>query len=204
MIYINIYIIMKKEVNKQERKNAWGFISFSGGKEATSDEVLIKEIDECIQFGTNEKKKQLLDLVNAMFGRGTYDPPSDKVKEAIERLKADIIAQNLSDKRDEACSDRQIDFERLHNYFNRHFNVRNREALDNWVKDEHIPKEFAVLASEIYNCKYFISSNKHGFKQWYMNFCDIVKCKYIKSYHQSKLKPTLDQTASFYFLDVPL
>jgi len=195
---------MKKEDKTQERKNTWTFISFAGGKEASSDEVVIKEIDKCIQFGTKEKKKQLLEFLNAMFGRGTYDSPSDKVKEAIERLTQDIKAQNLSDKRDEACSDRQIDFKRLHNYFNRHFNVRNCEALDDWVKNEHISKDFAVLASEIYNCKYFISSNKHGFNKWYRNFCDIVKCKYIKSYHQSKLKPSTDQIASFYFLDVPL
>ena len=195
---------MKKEDKTQERKNTWAFISFAGGKEATSDEFLIKGIDVCIQYGTKEKKKQLLEWINAMIGQGTYDPPSDKVKEAIERLRADIIAQNLSDKRDEACSDRQIDFKRLHNCFNRHFNVRNREALDNWVKNKHDSKEFAKLASEIYNCKYFIKSEYKTFIGWYRNFCDIVKCECIESYHQSKLKPTLDQTASFYFLDVPL
>ena len=99
---------------------------------------------------------------------------------------------------------RQIDIEQLKTHFKAPFKKEGGgfETLLTMLRQENNPKFFAMIASEIYNSKYFFKGDFPTFAMWYKEFCKLVQCECVLSYKQSKLKPSPSQSAAFGFLHI--
>ena len=94
----------------------------------------------------------------------------------------------------------RIDEIRLKEHFTISFIRNGFESLISLLKIKHDPKGFAMIAHQIYKSKHFRRGDFNTFSAWYRTFCEIVGCKYCKSYKPSKLKLTEEQEVSFLFL----
>ena len=101
-------------------------------------------------------------------------------------------------------NDRQIDIEQLKTHFKAPFKKEGGgfETLLTMLMQGNNPKFFAMIASEIYNSKYFFKGDFPTFAMWYKEFCKLVQCECVLSHKQSKLKPSPSQSAAFGFLHI--
>ncbi len=193
----------EKKIGEQV-KNAWSFIAI-GKKELSSDEAKIMEINNAVKFGTLEEQKGVLYSIRLLIPPEEMSNQSPALLEAIERLKASINSQTPT--ADTQTKERHIDIERLKAHFNLSFKRKDGgfDTLVNIIRQDKSPKDYAKLALQIFNCKYFLKAdfakkNGRGFAHWLRTFYDIIDCNPVE-YRPRDLKLTLQEEAPYGFLN---
>ena len=177
----------EKEKFEKRVENHWSFLCWYGGKPMTQDESDKEWMD--MEDEANEKHvnryKILLERINAGKYARLDEEKMKKIEEGAGK-ESDILIEDL----------------KKHFYFKFFKDGDKFETLMTLLKQENDSKFFAMIASEIYNSKYFIRSDFKTFAKWYREFCRLVKCKCVEDYKPSKLKPDLNQAATFGFLHI--
>ena len=189
-------------------KNAYSFISIAKEKKTPDTEIkktLCKTIDETGNKFYWQRKyyKELILNIKSELKLNFEEEYEEKLKH-LDDVRPGEDTSFPTANTTTSDNDRQIDIEQLKTHFKAPFKKEGGgfEILLTMLMQGNNPKFFAMIASEIYNSKYFFKGDFPTFAKWYKEFCKLVQCKCVLSYKQNKLKPNRNQSAAFGFLHI--
>ena len=181
-------------------KNSYCFLSIAG-KELSSDEVVIKLINNAINDGTRDTKKECYNGILQLIGEDRVNQ-SEELKGALSRLKASIDTYGSNEVSTEQGNSSKIDTNRLEACFSYQFKKNaGIDSLVNLFNDCYGAIWYAKIAYQIYISPHFLNKPRL-FSQWYRTFCEIVGCEYCEGYKPCKLKLSPNEEPMFTFLKI--